>query len=85
VLLTITRQPDANTVALAGEIKDVISDIQANAGSSLTFHDDIYNQAEFINTSIRNVLKALLEHNSPLTCRTWKTISLTEVSFRLPF
>jgi CzcA family heavy metal efflux pump len=61
VLLTITRQPDANTVALAGDIKDVISDIQANAGSSLTFHDDIYNQAEFINTSIRNVLKALLE------------------------
>jgi len=61
VLLTVTRQPDANTVALAGNISAVINDIQSNAGSSVTFHDDIYNQAEFINTSVRNVLKALLE------------------------
>ena len=61
VLLTVTRQPDANTVALADNIGAVINDIQSNAGSSVTFHDDIYNQAEFINTSVRNVLKALLE------------------------
>jgi CzcA family heavy metal efflux pump len=61
VLLTITRQPDANTVALAGNIHDVIRDIQLNAGPSVTFHDDIYNQSEFINTAVRNVLKALLE------------------------
>ncbi len=61
VLLTVTRQPDANTVALADNISAVINDIQTNAGSSVTFHDDIYNQAEFINTSVRNVLKALLE------------------------
>jgi len=48
-------------VALADNISAVINDIQTNAGSSVTFHDDIYNQAEFINTSVRNVLKALLE------------------------
>ncbi|MFO7575116.1 MAG: efflux RND transporter permease subunit [Bacteroidales bacterium] len=61
VLLTVTRQPDANTVALAENISYVINDIQSNAGSLVTFHNDIYNQAEFINTSVRNVLKALLE------------------------
>lgn len=61
VLLTITRQPDANTVALSGKISDAIADIQKNAGSSVTFNTDIYNQASFINTSVRNVMKALAE------------------------
>ena len=61
VLLTVTRQPDANTVALSKAIDEVIRDIQKNAGPSLTFHNDIYNQASFIHTSVRNVMKALIE------------------------
>jgi CzcA family heavy metal efflux pump len=61
VLVTITRQPDANTVVLSDLILDAINDIQKNAGSSVTFRTDIYNQASFINTSVRNVMKALAE------------------------
>ena len=61
VLVTITRQPDANTVVLSEKILDAINDIQKNAGSSVTFRTDIYNQASFINTSVRNVMKALAE------------------------
>jgi CzcA family heavy metal efflux pump len=61
VLLTVTRQPDANTVALSKNIDDVIRDIQESAGSYVTFRNDIYNQASFINTSVRNVMKALIE------------------------
>jgi CzcA family heavy metal efflux pump len=61
VLVTITRQPDANTVALSGKIIEAINDIQKNAGSSVIFHTDIYNQAAFINTSVGNVMKALAE------------------------
>ncbi len=61
VLLTVTRQPDANTVVLSKTIDEVIRDIQKNAGPSVTFHNDIYNQASFIDTSVRNVMKALIE------------------------
>lgn len=61
VLLTITRQPDANTVTLSENIKSVIDELQRNTGSTATFHTDIYDQASFIKTSVRNVMKALLE------------------------
>ena len=61
VLVTVTRQPDANTVILSDKILDALSDIQKNAGSSVTFRTDIYNQASFINTSVKNVMKALTE------------------------
>lgn len=61
VLVTVTRQPDANTVILSDKILDALNDIQKNAGSSVTFRTDIYNQASFINTSVRNVMKALAE------------------------
>ena len=61
VLVTITRQPDANSVILSGNINSAISEIQENVGTSVTFHSDIYNQSSFIDTSVKNVLKALIE------------------------
>ncbi|HUX57219.1 MAG TPA: efflux RND transporter permease subunit [Bacteroidales bacterium] len=61
VLVTITKQPGANTVNLSEQINTAIAEIQSNLGSSITFHTDIYNQASFIRTSVNNVLKALLE------------------------
>jgi CzcA family heavy metal efflux pump len=61
VLLTITKQPDANTVDLSNRVTDAIAEIQENAGESVRFHTDIYNQASFIETSVTNVLKALIE------------------------
>jgi CzcA family heavy metal efflux pump len=61
VLLTITKQPDANTVDLSNRVMDAIAEIQENAGESVRFHTDIYNQASFIETSVTNVLKALIE------------------------
>ncbi|HLN56278.1 MAG TPA: efflux RND transporter permease subunit [Bacteroidales bacterium] len=59
VLLTITKQPVANTVLLSEDITSTISQLQANLG--VTFHTDIYNQSEFIKTSVKNVLRALIE------------------------
>lgn len=59
ILLTITKQPDANTVALSEDISSMINQMESNLG--VKFHTDIYNQAEFINTSIRNVMRALIE------------------------
>lgn len=61
VLVTVTKQPDANTVKLTDGIKKAIADIQNNIGPSVSFHSDIYNQASFIKTSVNNVMKALIE------------------------
>ncbi len=61
VLITVTRQPDANSVKLSGKIKKVIDDIASSAGHGIIFHTDIYDQASFISTSVNNVLKALIE------------------------
>ncbi len=59
VLLTITKQPDANTVKLSDDVLEMIRELQQNLG--VEFHTDIYNQSEFIRTSINNVLNALVE------------------------
>ncbi len=48
VLITVTRQPDANSVKLSGKIKKVIDDIASSAGHGIIFHTDIYDQASFI-------------------------------------
>jgi CzcA family heavy metal efflux pump len=61
VLVTITKQPGVNTVELTKSINHAITGIQTNLGPSITFHTDIYNQATFIKTSVRNVLNAILE------------------------
>jgi len=61
VLVTVTRQPDANSVKLTEKINEAIAEIRKNSDPSVKFHTDIYNQADFIKTSVNNVLKALLE------------------------
>lgn len=61
VLVNITKQPGVNSVTLTAEINRALDEIRDNLGSSVTFHTDIYNQAEFITTSINNVKKAILE------------------------
>jgi len=61
VLVTITKQPEANTVRLTKKINEAVKEIQDNVGPSVDFHTDIYNQASFIRTSVNNVLKALIE------------------------
>jgi len=61
VLVTVTRQPDANSVRLTEKINEAIAEIRKNSDLSVRFHTDIYNQADFIKTSVNNVLKALLE------------------------
>lgn len=61
VLVNITKQPAANTVKLTEEINTALGEIMQNHGSYVSFHTDIYNQAEFIDTSINNVKKAIIE------------------------
>jgi len=61
VLVTITRQPDANTVKLTDKINYAIKEISSTTGPAINFHTDIYNQASFIKTSVTNIFKALIE------------------------
>lgn len=61
VLINITKQPGINTVRLTREINKALKEIEDNFGSEITLHTDIYNQAEFINTSVNNVKKAIIE------------------------
>jgi CzcA family heavy metal efflux pump len=61
VILSITKQPNVNTIELTKSINDALLDIKNNIGDEIQFHTDIYNQSEFIEVSINNVKKALFE------------------------
>ena len=61
VLLNITKQPNINTVRLTEEINKALEEIGSNFGGDITVRTDIYNQSEFIQTSINNVKRAILE------------------------
>lgn len=61
VILSITKQPNVNTIELTKSINDALLDIKNNIGDEIQFHTDIYNQSEFIGVSINNVKKALFE------------------------
>lgn len=61
VLITINKQPGINTVALTKDIKEALKDIEKNLESTVQFHTDIYDQSDFIITSVNNVKKALFE------------------------
>jgi CzcA family heavy metal efflux pump len=60
VLVTVTKQPDINTIKLSAEIGEAISEISSNLGEGIQFHTDIYNQDQFIRTSVNNVLDAIV-------------------------
>lgn len=61
VILTITKQPNINTIELTERIKESIAEIQKTLPPDVQIHDDIFNQSEFIQRSVNNVTKALFE------------------------
>lgn len=61
VLLNITKQPNVNTINLTEDINNALGEIQSNTANEVSFHTDIFNQAQFIKRSVKNVEKALIE------------------------
>ncbi len=61
VIVTITKQPNVNTLKLTEKIKVALADVQRTLPADVKIHTDIFEQSTFINTSIRNVQKALME------------------------
>ena len=59
VILSIQKQPGADTVGLTQRIEQELKSIQKSLPTGITIHDDIFRQASFINNAIWNVEEAL--------------------------
>ena len=61
VMITVSKQPNTNTVELSSRIDEAIAELSENLPSDVQISTDIYRQERFIQSSINNVGKALLE------------------------
>jgi CzcA family heavy metal efflux pump len=61
VVLAIAKQPGANTLQLTKQIDESIEDISKNLPAGIIVDTHIFRQADFINASISNIKKVLLE------------------------
>ena len=61
VIMTVMKQPSTNTLALTETIDASIADIQKNLPKDVKINTKIFRQADFINASISNIKKILLE------------------------
>lgn len=59
IILSIQKQPNANTLALQEEIKHTLDEIQRSLPPDVRIRQDIFNQADFIRAAIRNVEEAI--------------------------
>lgn len=59
VILSIQKQPDADTVSLVEAIKSELAAIQPTLPADVVLHDDIFSQSTFIETAVSNVEEAL--------------------------
>lgn len=61
VLITITKQPDTGTIELTEKLDKTIADISEHLPSDIKVQTDLYRQQDFIDSSINNIKKALIE------------------------
>ena len=61
VILTVSKQPNTNTLELTKRLDAVLTDIQENLPAHLHVRSDIFRQSDFIQASIDNVNRSLLE------------------------
>lgn len=61
VLVTITKQPNTNTLELTDKLDQAIVDLQKTLPSDVKISSDIFRQSRFIESSISNIQQALFE------------------------
>lgn len=61
VLMTVTKQPATNTLELTDKIDHSLVELQQSLPADVKVTTDIFRQARFIESSINNIQKALLE------------------------
>lgn len=61
VMLTVTKQPATSTIELTAKLDAALAELQKSLPGDVKMSTDIYRQERFINSSIDNVKKSLLE------------------------
>src|SRR5687767_220403 len=61
VIIGIQKQPGANTLELSEQIDATLDDIQRALPQGMMIHRDLFRSADFIEQSLHNLFKALLE------------------------
>ena len=61
VMLTVTKQPNTSTIDLTAKLDAALAELQKTLPADVKMSTDIYRQERFINSSIDNVKKSLLE------------------------
>jgi CzcA family heavy metal efflux pump len=59
VIVGVQKQPGANTLELTERLDRVLDELQATLPAGMTIHRDIFRQADFIETAIDNLTRAL--------------------------
>lgn len=61
VIMTVTKQPNVSTIDLTAKIEDALEDMKPTMPADVHVRTDIYRQSSFIENSIDNVTKSLVE------------------------
>ena len=61
VLLTVTKQPKTNTLALTGRLDNALDELKANLPADVKVNSRIFRQSRFIESSLDNVKQSLIE------------------------
>lgn len=61
VIMTVMKQPNVNTLELTNQIDTAIADLKKTLPADLDINTKIFRQADFINASISNIQKTLIE------------------------
>lgn len=61
VLLTVTKQPDVGTISLTEELDKALEELRPSLPKGVTMRTDLYRQQSFIDSSISNIQRSLIE------------------------
>ncbi len=61
VILTVLKQPNTNTLSLSEDIDEALADLESYLPEGVEINAQIFRQADFIDTAVKNVLRVLLE------------------------
>jgi CzcA family heavy metal efflux pump len=61
VIMTVMKQPGTNTLELTGKIDNALANLKKTLPQDLVIDTKIFRQADFINASISNINKTLIE------------------------
>ena len=61
ILLTVTKQPATSTIELTSKLEEALAEVQKSLPADVKISTDIFRQSRFIESSIDNVKKSLME------------------------